>query len=145
MIQAARLGLLLALLSVVMNVAAGSREDDIIAMKMKAYGGLHAVKSLKEWCETKYPETAELAGQVGLKLYPRIRKVEGYLFSPNRDPEFRRWFEEKFQKRIAQSREEDIAHYESSKYTQQTCLNILKHRLRIGVGKKLEAYVDVEE
>jgi hypothetical protein len=143
LIWAARATLSLALLSVVLNVAARTREDELIAMKVEAHASLHTHISLKEWCERKYPETGVLAGKVGLYLYPRMGKVEGYLFSPDRNPDFRRFLEEKFKNRIAQGRDQDIAHFES-KYTQQMCLNALKHIVATGIGQKLETYVEME-
>jgi hypothetical protein len=145
MIQAARISLLLALFFVTLNVTASSREDEIIAMKVKAHATLHTQLSLNEWCVMQYPATAELSGKVGLYLNPRMEKVQSYLFSPDRNPEFRKFVEAKFKNWIAQGRAQDFANFESKRYTQQMCLNALAHVLEVGIGEKLEAYVEVRK
>ncbi len=143
MVQAKKIGLLLILLFAALSASALSREDEIIAMKMEAHASLHTYKNTKEWCEKKYPATSEVAARVGGYVYPRINKVEGYLFSSDRNPEFRRFVEAKLKNAFAKGREQDIANLES-KYTEQMCLNVLAHILKSGIGEELETYVGVE-
>jgi hypothetical protein len=69
-------GLFLVLLSGSPTVAAGSREDELISMKIEAHASLDTQRNLKEWCEKKYPGTAALAEKVGFYLYPRIATVD---------------------------------------------------------------------
>jgi hypothetical protein len=135
-------GLIFILLLASQTATAGSREDELISMKIEAHASLDTHRNLKEWCEKKYPGTAALAEKVGFYLYPRIEKVERYLFSSERNPEFKRFVEQKLKSRFIQGKQEDIAHFES-KYTQMMCENTLNYVLETGIGRKLETYVDV--
>jgi hypothetical protein len=114
-------------------------------MKVEVSAALQTRISMKEWCEKTYPETAGFAGKAGLYLNPRNEEVERYLFSPDRNPEFKIFLNAKFKKKIAQSRVEDFAGFESKRFTQQMCLNALKYVLEAGIGKRLEAFVEVEK